>query len=124
MEVEEKYFTGLREYKRLLSRRGLGIVFLILIGVLMAVLPGLTQGGIWDNPIQIILIALFILPFVIFSLRVAYFKCPKCGKLFSTKYYILNYFQTTECIHCGLSLSSLPEIKRNLPRKSSNEWFK
>jgi hypothetical protein len=87
---------GLPEAAIVVFRRVVGGGFLIacvlgisLTALLHAEVPFAVIGGVW------------ILSFLATSLRLSFFKCPRCNEWFSSTCLSRNPF-ASRCVHCGL----------------------
>lgn len=122
--MNEQYYERLREYRKLVKHQGYSwvLVFIVAIATLFTsehivkitiynlsgLLPIFISGGILAN----------------LRWRIMNFKCPRCCKPFITKYKVFGHFQSTSCVHCGLSINILPELSKPTTKNTGEEWFK
>jgi hypothetical protein len=60
-----------------------------LTALLHSELPFPVMGGVW------------MLSFIVTSLRLSYFRCPRCNEWFFSTFFSHNPF-ASRCVHCGL----------------------
>ena len=83
--------------RKILRRRNIGLLLMILYLPLFLILPKITGSDIISGIVAFI----FLLTVAGFLFSVALAKCPRCEKLFFTKWYWANGF-ALKCVHCGL----------------------
>lgn len=59
----------------------------------------------WDKP-EILLVstavgAIALVALIVTGIRIAFYRCPRCGGLFSSSFFYSNAF-ARRCLHCGL----------------------
>lgn len=105
--MNEQYFECLRKYRRLLVKQRFAWLVLLIVGLCTIFLSKTILDSEWTY-VPIILSLILV---VYIGNKIQRFKCPRCEKTFCTKYVVLHYRITNQCVHCGLSLNELPELK-------------
>jgi len=82
---------------RILKRRNIGLLLMLLFVPSVAMLHKVTGS----DQISMIAAILLVITIAGFLLSVAFVKCPRCEKLFFSKWYWSNGF-ALKCVHCGL----------------------
>lgn len=111
VKMNDKYFESLQKYRRLLTLQGFSWVLTILIAVGTVVASEhLPKSS--DSAILVYLPIFFAFCFIVYiANKVLKFRCPRCGKPFSTKYLLIHFKYATQCVHCGLSIYKTEDLE-------------
>lgn len=93
------YDDSWKEYKRL--RNQWILVFLGYVPIVGAI--GYLAIKLFHTTIPAFAVALvWMALFLVTGLRVQLWRCPRCGKWFSAKWWYNKGFLARRCVHCGL----------------------
>ena len=84
--------------KRILRRRNIGLFLMLLYVPSVGALYEFTGS----DQISVGTAIIFMIAIAALLFSVAFVKCPRCNKMFFTKWYWANGF-ALKCVHCGLN---------------------
>ena len=84
--------------KRILRRRNIGLLLMLLYVPSVGAVHIITGS----DRISMTVAILFMITVALLLISVAFVKCPRCNKMFFTKWFWSNGF-ALRCVHCGLS---------------------
>jgi len=121
--MTDDYKAELGIYKKLVNQQRLAwlILFISAVGTTIAseyVTITVSEGFVYILPVFIIFLVI-----VAMGQRIVFFKCPKCKKNMTTKYYLSHNPRTKECVHCGLSIFERKENRKITKKSTGDEWF-
>lgn len=117
----EEYFEGLRKIRK--KRKTIELLSLPFWYCLIVF--GLLSAGY--KPFVLLESALIFFGYFIYS-RYAFSKCPRCGHRYFNFFNILTYYCYfidifgTQCAHCHLKMSELPEVELYKVQNNDKEW--
>jgi hypothetical protein len=91
-----KYDSQWRRYRRLRLLHRLGYCGFLPFLIVLAILH---QLGV---PISPLVLAAYILFFLVVEFRFIFFRCPRCRRFFASAWRYSPKLYTPECLNCGL----------------------
>ena len=96
-------WQDLRKRRRLVWLLFLGYIPGVAALCFLVVTAAASMGGSKQSEVACAVIALFwILAFAVAAIRLTFFRCPRCRRLFHSTWWRHNPF-ARHCLHCGLA---------------------